>query len=65
MWLLVIILLQTVPGVERVTVLETYPSWETCRSERNRVALEMAASYPQDRGFRLECRPSSRHQRLV
>ena len=65
MWLLVIVLLQIVPGVDRVTVLETYPTWEACRLERSRITKEMAAAHPDDRDFVLECRPSARRQRVA
>lgn len=65
MWLLVMVLLTNFPGVDRVTVLETYPTWEDCRTERNRIAMEMAAAYPHDRDFVLECRPSGRRLRIA
>lgn len=56
MWMLVIILLNTVPGIPTVTVLETYSTSQECHSERNRVGYEMAEAYPNERDFEIACR---------
>jgi hypothetical protein len=58
MWLLVIVLLNTVPGLDHITVLETYATAQECQSERNRVGYEMAAAYPYDRDFVIACQLS-------
>jgi hypothetical protein len=62
MWILVIILLNTVPGLSTVTVLQTYATSEECQSERNRVGYEMAEAYPYDRDFVIACRLNPRQQ---
>jgi hypothetical protein len=62
MWILVIILLNTVPGISTVTVLQTYATSEECQSERNRVGYEMAEAYPYDRDFVIACRLNPRQQ---
>jgi hypothetical protein len=41
MWMLVIILLNTVPGISTVTLLETYPTSQECHSKRARIGLMM------------------------
>jgi hypothetical protein len=56
MWLLIMILLNTVPGLEKITVLNTFTTSEECQSERNRIGFEMAAAYPNDRDFVIACR---------
>ena len=56
MWLLVIILLNIVPGLEKVTVLNTFATSEECQIERNRIGSEMAKAYPNDRDFVIACR---------
>lgn len=38
MWILIIILLNTVPGISTVTVLQTYPTSQECHSEREESA---------------------------
>jgi len=49
MWMLVIILLNTVPQISTVTVLEAYATSQECQIERNRVGYEMAEAYPYER----------------
>jgi hypothetical protein len=61
MWLLVIILLNIVPGLERVTVLNTFATSEECQSERNRIGFEMAKAYPNERDFVIACRLNPKH----
>lgn len=58
MWLLVLVWLQSLPGVERMTVLETYPTYQDCGTERNRIGFAMAEAYPYERNFVIECRPA-------
>ncbi len=60
MWLLVIVLLNIVPGLEKITVLNTFATSEECQIERNRIAFEMAAACPDDRDFVIACRLNSK-----
>lgn len=62
MWMLVIILLNSVPGLAEVTVLQTYATSQECLSERNRVGYEMAEAYPYERNFEIACRLNPRQQ---
>jgi hypothetical protein len=61
MWLLVIILLNTLPGLDHITVLQTYATAQECQSERNRIGYEMATAYPNDRDFVIACQLSRKH----
>lgn len=56
MWLLLIVLLNMVPGLERSTVLNTFGTSEECQIERNRIGFDMAAAYPLDHTFDIVCR---------
>lgn len=56
MWMLVIVLLNTVPGISPVTLLQTYPTSQECHSERARIGDEMAKAYPDERDFEIACR---------
>jgi hypothetical protein len=62
MWMLVIILLNTVPGISTVTVLQTYATLQECQRERNRVGFEMAEAYPYERDFVIACRLNPRQE---
>lgn len=55
MWLLLIVLFTSLPGINRITVLESFATYEKCQQERNRVGFEMAESYPHENDFRIEC----------
>ena len=55
MWLLLIVLLNVVPGFTENTLLNTYATAEQCQSERNRIGFEMAAAYPYERDFVIVC----------
>ena len=55
MWVLLIVLLAPPSGIDRVTVLNTFATYEDCQPERNRVGFEMAESYPYDSDFRIVC----------
>jgi len=61
MWILVIVLLSNVPGLDHVMKLETYATPEECQIERNRIGYEMAAAYPYDRDFVIACQLSPKH----
>ena len=61
MWILVIILLNAVPGLDKTMKLETYATAQECQSERNRIDYEMAAAYPYDRDFVIACQLSPKH----
>lgn len=55
MWLLLIVLFTSLPGINRMTVLDTFATYEECQQERNRVGFEMAESYPHENDFRIVC----------
>ena len=55
MWLLLIILLTPLPGIDGVTVLNTFATYEECQPERDRIGFEMAESYPHENNFRIVC----------
>jgi len=61
MWLLVIVLLNTVPGLDHIIKLETYATAQECQSERNRIGYEMAAAHPYDRDFVIACQLNPQH----
>ncbi|HYM89485.1 MAG TPA: hypothetical protein VES92_10260 [Nitrospiraceae bacterium] len=61
MWLLVIVLLSNVPGLDKMIKLETYATSEECQIERNRIGYEMAAAYPNERDFVIACQLSPQH----
>jgi len=56
MWLLIVVLRNTMPGLEKITVLNTFATSEECQSERSRRGFEMAAAYPYERDFVIACR---------
>jgi hypothetical protein len=62
MWMLIIVLLNTVPGINGITVLQTYATSQECQIERNRVGYEMAAAYPYERDFMIACQLNPRHE---
>lgn len=55
MWLLLIVLLNVVPGFAQNTLLNTYTTAEECERERNRVGYDMAEAYPYERDFVIVC----------
>ncbi len=55
MWFLLLILLATVPGANKVTVLNTFYTYEACQPERNRIGFAMAESYPYENDFIIVC----------
>ena len=61
MWILVIVLLSSMPGLDKIMKLETYATAQECQTERNRIGYEMAAAYPYDRDFVIACQLSSKH----
>jgi hypothetical protein len=54
-WFLLIVLLAPPSGIDRVTVLNTFETYEDCQPERNRIGFEMAESYPYENDFRIVC----------
>lgn len=56
MWQLLLVLLTVVPGLERITVLNEFPTFRECSGERNRIGFDMAEAYPWVADFRIECR---------
>ena len=61
MWLLMMVLLNVVPGLETYTVLNTFATSEECQIERNRIGFEMAAAYPYERDFVIACQLRPKH----
>jgi hypothetical protein len=61
MWILVIVLLNSVPGLDKIMKLETYATYQECQTERNRIGYEMAAAYPYERDFVIACQLSRAH----
>lgn len=61
MWLLIMVLLNVVPGLEKVTVLNTFATAEECQIERNRIGFAMAEAYPNERDFVIACRLNPQH----
>lgn len=55
-WVLLMVLLNPVPGLESATILNEFATQEECQVERNRVGFEMAETYPNEADFRIECR---------
>ena len=59
--MLIIVLLNIVPGLEKITVLNTFATPEECQIERNRIGFEMAAAYPYERDFVIACQLNPKH----
>ena len=59
--MLIIILLNIVPGLDTITVLNTFTTSEECQTERNRIGFEMAAAYPHERDFVIACQLNPKH----
>jgi hypothetical protein len=55
------ILLNDVPGLSKITVLQTYATSQECQVERNRVGYEMAEAYPYDLDFVIACQLDRKH----
>ena len=62
MWFLLMVLLNDVPGLNKITVLHTFATSQECQTERNRVGYEMAAAYPYDRDFVISCQLDRKHE---
>lgn len=56
MWILVFIVLTPIVGIDKATLIETYPSHEACEMERERIMVEMTKAYPDDPTWTLACR---------
>ena len=61
MCLLLMILLNVVPGLDKSTVLNTFSTVEECQIERDRIGFAMAEAYPYARDFVIVCQLSSKH----
>ena len=61
MCLLLMVLLNVVPGLEKSTVLNTFSTVEECQIERDRIGFAMAEAYPYERDFVIVCQLSSKH----
>ena len=55
MWVLVIILLNILPGIDKTTVLEVYPTEDECWHVQEIVYREMAKAYPGEQDFTITC----------
>ena len=55
------ILLNDVPGLNKMMVLNTYATSQECQIERNRVGYEMAEAYPYERDFVIACQLNRKH----
>ena len=55
MWLLLMVLLAAPSGLNNVTVLNAFSTYEDCKPERDRIGFEMAASYPYENNFSIVC----------
>lgn len=55
MWLLLMVLLNVVPGLSKSTVLNTFATAEECQIERDRIGYAMAAACPYERDFVIAC----------
>ena len=53
--MLMIVLLNIVPGLDKIMLLNTFATSEECQIERNRIGFEMAAAYPYERDFVIAC----------
>ena len=59
MWLLLMVLLNSVEGVSSTTLLNHFDSpgaYTDCMTERDRITADMIISYPRDSSFNIECR---------
>ena len=65
MWLLIMILLNDVPGLDKIMVLNTYTTSQECQIERNRLGYEMAEAYPYERDFVIACQLNESKARLI
>ena len=61
MWLLIMILLNDVPGFDKIMVLNTFATSQECQTERNRVGYDMAEAYPYERDFVIACQLNRKH----
>jgi hypothetical protein len=61
MWMLIIVLLNIVPGLDKFMVLNAFATSEECQIERNRIGFEMAAAYPHERDFVIACQLNPKH----
>lgn len=59
-WLLFLVLLSPVPGIETNTKLNEFDSESVCHDEQERIGKEMAIAYPGDTSFRIECQSRTR-----
>lgn len=54
-WILFLVLVTPVPGIENFTFLNKFDTLEACKIEEARIGAEMATAYPGDTSFRIEC----------
>ena len=61
MFLLRMVLLNVVPGLDKSTVLNTFSTVGECQIERDRIGFAMAEAYPYERDFVIVCQLSLKH----
>jgi hypothetical protein len=61
MWLLIMVLLNVVPELERVTILNTFATTEECQTKRNCIGFAIAEAHPYERDFAIACRLNPTH----
>jgi hypothetical protein len=55
MWLLLLVMINLQTGQETRYVLNYFPIERLCVVEGKRIATDMAAAYPGDKDYRIEC----------
>lgn len=55
-WLLLMVLLTPIGGFQSTYVLNKFDTSDECGTEQKRIAEDMAAAYPGDESYRIECR---------
>ena len=62
MWLLLIVLLNVVPGVDAITVFQSHDTVQECLRERSRIGFAMAEAYPYEWDFVITCHLNHKHE---
>ena len=61
MWMLLIVFVHL---QEPDHTLATFPTFDACQLERNRIGFAMAEAYPYEADFRIECQPKVSMRRI-
>jgi len=59
-WLLLMVLVNAVPGLESSTKLNEFSTPEECQQEQERIGKDMADAYPGDTSFRIDCNKATK-----